>query len=111
MMENTGRLLVAMAVCLACLLAGCFHAESQMEWTGTRVPPDVLRQIDCGTSTKSELVALLGQPTHSSRLDDGRELLKYESTLDVRESASSLLGSARKQRKTRHMHVFEATLP
>lgn len=53
-----------------CLLAGCSVIETPAQPRGHRVEQDLLKELTPGTSTKADVVALLGTPTKRASFDD-----------------------------------------
>ncbi len=58
------------------LLAGCVATESNVHYSG--VDNSQLRQIKSGTTTKDQLLAIVGEPTEESMTEDGSEILRYK---------------------------------
>lgn len=50
--------------------AGCSVVASPPQPRGHRVDPDMLKELTPGTSTKADVVALLGTPTKRASFDD-----------------------------------------
>ncbi len=64
------------------LLVGCLVCQSDVQYTGRERPVgnEMLKQIECGQTTKDWLVAALGEPTEQSMTEDGTEILRYRCT-------------------------------
>jgi len=60
------------------LLIGCVASESNVHYTG--VEDETLKKIDCGKTTKDQLIALLGEPSEQQLKEDGTEMLRYKCT-------------------------------
>jgi hypothetical protein len=62
-------------IIMAVVLAGCVATESNVHYTG--VESSHLRQIERGSTTKDELIAIVGEPTDQRTTEDGTEILRY----------------------------------
>ena len=51
-------------------LAGCSMVTSPAQMRGHRIESDMLKELTPGTSTKADVVALLGSPTKRDSFDD-----------------------------------------
>jgi outer membrane protein assembly factor BamE (lipoprotein component of BamABCDE complex) len=65
--KSAGRALRPAAVAIALLLAGCVVSEDQR---GNLPDPEKLAEIKPGTTTKEQVVKILGSPSSSSAFDD-----------------------------------------
>jgi outer membrane protein assembly factor BamE (lipoprotein component of BamABCDE complex) len=65
--KSVGRALRPAAIVLALLLAGCVVSEDQR---GNLPDPDKLAEIKPGTTTKEQVVKILGSPSSASTFDD-----------------------------------------
>jgi outer membrane protein assembly factor BamE (lipoprotein component of BamABCDE complex) len=66
---------------LACLLlGGCGFFEAKPQIRGNRVDPDQLKELVPGTSTRSDVTALIGSPTARATFDDNTWLYISEVT-------------------------------
>ena len=65
--NSAGRALRPAAIVLALLLAGCVVSEDQR---GNLPDPDKLAEIKPGTTTKEQVVKILGSPSSASTFDD-----------------------------------------
>ena len=68
-------LLVSLAV-TSVLLFGCVATQSNVHYSG--VNDSQLQRIECGTTTKDQLLAIVGEPTEESMTEDGSEILSYK---------------------------------
>ena len=68
--------LFASLVVTSVLLVGCLVTKSNVHYSG--VENSQLRQIKYGTTTKDELVAIVGEPTEQSMTEEGAEILRYK---------------------------------
>ena len=64
--------LLAMSV----LMAGCVVYDADEQYTG--VENKMLKEIECGQTTRDWLVETFGEPTELLMTDDGREILRYK---------------------------------
>ena len=73
------KLILAIVIASALLLAGCFIHDSKVSYSdkGAPVSDHTLRQIKCGETTKDWVVATLGAPSEQTTTDNGIEILKY----------------------------------
>jgi len=60
------------------LAVGCVISDSDVRYTG--IADETLRQIECGRTTRDQLVATVGKPCEQHLTDDGTEILKYRCT-------------------------------
>ena len=89
-MSTRRAALLLLALAPALLLPGCLIGRnSKTEVHGTYVGPETIAQIEPGKSA-SYVVALLGEPSSKTRLDDGGELWKW-SYVERKESRGSVL--------------------
>jgi outer membrane protein assembly factor BamE (lipoprotein component of BamABCDE complex) len=65
--KSAGRALRPVAIVLALLLAGCVVSEDQR---GNLPDPDKLAEVHPGTTTKEQVVKILGSPSSESTFDD-----------------------------------------
>lgn len=65
--KSAGRALRPAAIVLALLLAGCVVSEDQR---GNLPDPDKLAEIKPGTTTKEQVVKILGSPSSAGTFDD-----------------------------------------
>ena len=70
-------LFVLLAV-ISTLLVGCVVCDSDIHYTG--IEDETLKKIECGKTTKDQLVELLGEPSEQSLMEDGAEILRYKCT-------------------------------
>lgn len=79
-----GRLSPAVRLLTACLLAGGLTACSLIEPTpqlrGNRIDADQLKELTPGTSTRADVVAVVGSPTIRASFDDNTWLYISETT-------------------------------
>jgi len=68
--------LFASLVVTSVLLVGCVVTKSNVHYSG--IENSQLRQIKYGTTTKDELVAIVGEPTEQSMTEEGAEILRYK---------------------------------
>ncbi len=71
---NETALFVLMIV-ITVVLVGCVATESNVHYKG--VDSSHLRQIERGSTTKDELLAIVGEPTEERMTEDGTEILRY----------------------------------
>lgn len=57
-------------VLLATMLAGCSVIASKSQVRGNKVDPDVLKELVPGTSTRADVISLIGSPTAKAVFDD-----------------------------------------
>ena len=60
----------------AILLVGCVVSKTDEHYTG--IEDHALKQIECGQTTKEQLVARFGEPSEHSLTDEGAEILRYK---------------------------------
>jgi outer membrane protein assembly factor BamE (lipoprotein component of BamABCDE complex) len=79
-----GKHMVGMGIALAALLGvlavgGCvvYHDNTHYQEKGKPISNRTLDQIECGTTTKSWVLATLGEPSQQSTTDKGVEVLEY----------------------------------
>jgi len=60
------------------LLVGCVVSNTEVKCTG--VEDEILKQIECGKTTKNWLVATFGKPTEQRVTQEGTEILSYKCT-------------------------------
>lgn len=70
--------LFASLVVTSALLVGCVVSDSEVKYTG--VKDETLKQIECGETTKDQLVAIFGEPSEQSLTEEGVEILRYRCT-------------------------------
>ena len=58
------------------LLNGCVVCQVDEEYTG--VENEMLKEIECGRTTRDWLVETFGEPTELLMADDGSEILRYK---------------------------------
>ncbi len=58
------------------LMAGCVVYEADEQYTG--VENKMLKEIECGQTTRDWLVETFGEPTELLTTDDGGEILRYK---------------------------------
>jgi hypothetical protein len=81
---------------------GCLMTVSASSvQTGTLVPEQMTRDIVVGETTRDELVEQLGDPSSIETLDDGTEVLAYESVLNEKASFGLLIVISVSSKKTR----------
>jgi hypothetical protein len=68
------------------LLVGCVVSDSDVRYTG--IADETLKQIQCGKTTRDQLVATFGEPSEQHVTDEGTEVLSYKCT---RKQDSSLV--------------------
>lgn len=75
--NNYGKmaLFVSVSAMLACM-SGCVVCQVDEEYTG--VEDKMLRDIECGQTTRDWLVETFGEPTELLMADDGSEILRYK---------------------------------
>jgi len=65
-------------VATSVLLVGCVVVKHDERYTG--IEDKTLKQVDCGRTTRDELVATFGEPSEQLLTGDGTEILKYQCT-------------------------------
>jgi outer membrane protein assembly factor BamE (lipoprotein component of BamABCDE complex) len=55
---------------VAVIVGGCSFFQAPEVTHGNRVDPDVLKELTPGTSTRTDVVALIGSPTTKATFDD-----------------------------------------
>jgi hypothetical protein len=58
------------------LVVGCVVCQTDEHYTG--IENEALEQVECGQTTKDELVARFGEPTEQLLTDEGTEILRYK---------------------------------
>jgi len=71
--------LLAVLAVTAVLLAGCVVCRKDEHYSGIR--DDRLRKVECGRTTRDELVEMFGEPSEQAVNEDGAEVLKYRCVL------------------------------
>jgi len=66
---------VSVSAMLACM-SGCIVCQVDEEYTG--VEDKMLKEIECGQTTRDWLVETFGEPTELLMADDGSEILRYK---------------------------------
>ena len=61
---------------LLILMSGCVVCQVDEEYTG--VENKMLKEIECGQTTRDRLVETFGEPTELLMADDGSEILRYK---------------------------------
>ena len=67
--------LFAALVAVSVLVVGCVVSETDEHYTG--IENKALKEVECGQTTKDQLIAKFGEPTEQYLTDDGAEILKY----------------------------------
>lgn len=70
--------LLASLVVTSVLLAGCVVSDSDVHYTG--IADENLKQVQCGKTTRDQLVAKFGEPSEQRVTDEGNEILSYKCT-------------------------------
>jgi len=60
------------------LLVGCVISDSKLHYTG--ITDETLKQVQCGKTTKDQLLAMFGEPSEQRVTDAGNEILSYKCT-------------------------------
>jgi len=63
-------------VVTAVLLVGCVISDSDVYYTG--IADDALKQVQCGKTTRDQLVAMFGEPSEQRVTDEGNEIVSYK---------------------------------
>jgi hypothetical protein len=63
---------------VAILFSGCVVSDKNEQFTG--IEKSELKQVECGKTTKDELIDTFGEPTEQSMASNGSEILKYKCT-------------------------------
>jgi len=95
---------VTLSLGLSLGLGGCLiTSHDHTDYSGRRVDFSTFSQIEPGKTTKPWVEAALGQPSSTTKLDDGSELMKWEYT-ERRTSGGSvfLIFSGDSTNETRH---------
>lgn len=80
-MKNSTLACAALTVAFSLALGGCLiTSHDHTDYSGRRVDSSTFSQIEPGKTTKSWVEAALGQPSSTTKLDDGSELMKWEYT-------------------------------
>jgi outer membrane protein assembly factor BamE (lipoprotein component of BamABCDE complex) len=74
---NKTALFVSLAA-TAVMLVGCVVSDSKLHYTG--ITDESLKQVQCGKTTKDQLVATFGEPSEQRVTDAGNEILSYKCT-------------------------------
>lgn len=78
--ECTPCCLPRLAILLCLLLVGCSFFQAQPQLRGNRVDAEQLKELVPGTSTRSDVTALIGSPTAKATFDDNTWLYVSEVT-------------------------------
>ena len=62
-------------VLVAILFSGCVISKKDEQFTG--IEKSELKQVECGKTTRAELVDTFGEPTEQSMASNGAEIIKY----------------------------------
>jgi hypothetical protein len=73
--HNETALFVSLLAMLV-LMGGCVVYEADEQYTG--VENKMLKEIECGQTTRDWLVETFGEPTELLMTDDGGEILRYK---------------------------------
>ncbi len=58
------------------MVVGCVVCKKDEQFTG--IDKTELKQVECGKTTKDELIDTFGEPTEQSMADNGTEILRYQ---------------------------------
>lgn len=58
------------------MIVGCVVSTKDEQFTG--IDKSELKQIECGKTTKDELIDNFGEPTEQSMTSNGAEILRYQ---------------------------------
>lgn len=70
------RALLVSVLAMVVLMSGCIVCQVDEEYTG--VENQMLKEVECGQTTRSWLVETFGEPTELLTTDDGSEILRYK---------------------------------
>jgi hypothetical protein len=76
--KGSEMVLFVSLVATAVLLVGCVISDSKLHYTG--ITDETLKQIQCGKTTRDQLVATFGEPSEQRVTDEGNEILSYKCT-------------------------------
>lgn len=74
------RLACLTVLLLALSLGGCSVIEHREQLRGNKIDPDLMKQLTVGTSTKADVMVLVGSPTLHASFDDNTWLYISEVT-------------------------------
>jgi hypothetical protein len=77
-MKSRLNALFLMMALVVILFSGCVVSKKDEQFTG--IEKSELKQIECGKTTRIELIDSFGEPTEQSMAGDGAEILKYKCT-------------------------------
>ena len=63
---------------VAILFSGCVVSKKDEQFTG--IEKSELKQVECGKTTRGELIDTFGEPTEQSMASNGAEILRYKCT-------------------------------
>jgi len=105
--HKRGKIALFVSLAVTSILAvGCVVSNSEVHYTG--VEDEALKQIECGKTTKDQLVAILGEPTEQSQTQEGTEILRYKCTKKQdNEFVMFPIVFVDDEKETKHTVVFE----
>jgi outer membrane protein assembly factor BamE (lipoprotein component of BamABCDE complex) len=99
----------ASLVALSLAATGCLVAgDNDIRVTGTRVSAATLSTIEPGTTTETEVLALLGEPTRTVRLNEKRVLVYEYERVEDKDTAIFLVfggSSSKTEKQTTYIEV------
>lgn len=77
-MKSRQNALFLTIVLVAILFSGCIVIDKDEKCTG--IEKSELKQVECGKTTRDELIDSFGKPTEQNMADNGSEILRYKCT-------------------------------
>jgi len=74
--KHGGIALVVSLLAMLVLMGGCVVCHTDEQYTG--IEDKALKEIECGQTTRDELVETFGEPTELLTTDEGSEILRYK---------------------------------
>jgi len=71
--------LAAVLATAAMMMTGCVVCQTDENYTG--IKDENLRKVECGQTTRDELIHMFGEPSEQAVNEDGAEVLKYRCVL------------------------------
>jgi len=74
--KHGGIALVVSLLAMLVLMGGCVVCHTDEQYSG--IEDKALKEIECGQTTRDELVETFGEPTELLTTDEGSEILRYK---------------------------------
>lgn len=95
------RILNASCMVIAIFVAGCMSHQY-----GTKIDSNKVSQIKKGVTTKAEVEALLGAPSHAGITGDGRRMMTYSYTESSSQASFIPFGGASGKSRTQTLQIM-----